>query len=230
MIKWFFSLHVLILPGSCIDYSVPLFPSSSSSLQLCSIDSFNPTVFICPSLGIILPPRPSYPQFPPHPPSSLVQLCSIKSFIPNPSCPLFPFLFFLDQFPIRFVWLESQIIHIEQINKHSLFCLLIDDVELEKDRSDLFPEKQQLSTTNRQSCLILIKVLWDECQAFLFQRSILLNLPLRCSGPGNWVERVLKLSHQKNMGQVIPPLHLPLHVKFANTSHLHHISISTCTS
>ena len=68
---------------------------------------------------------------------------------------------------------------------------------------------------------------------FLFQHSILSNLPLRC--PGNWVEGVLKLSHQKNMEQVIPPLPLPLHVKFANTSRLHHIftfwgAISTFTS
>ena len=144
---------------------------------------------------------------------------TILSFIP---------ILTLDQFLIRFVWLESQITHIEQINKHSLFCLLIDDVELEKDRSDLFPEKLQLSITIRQSCLIIIKVSWNEYHFFLFQHSILSNLPLRC--PGNWVERVLKLSHQKNMGQVIPPLLLPLHVKFANISRLHHIFISTCTS
>ena len=160
MIKWFFSLHVLILPGSGIDYSVPLFPSSSSSLQLCSIDSFIPPIFIFPSLGIILSPKP-IPA--PMLPSSIMfnQILhpkSILSFIPILILP----------WSIRFVWLESQIIHIEQINKHSLFCLLIDDVELEKDRSDLFPEKkQQLSITNRQSYFILIKILWNKCHGFM---------------------------------------------------------------
>ena len=48
----------------------PHFPPSSSSLRLCSIDSFIPIVFICPSLALISPPEPSHPQFPP--PSSLV--------------------------------------------------------------------------------------------------------------------------------------------------------------